>query len=239
MPPAPVDDHRSRTAAQRREKMRRRLVETALELLAMRGAAAVTIDAVIRGANVSRGSFYNYFTSTDELIRSVSDEIKGAMLAEVIGAVQHQPSPAASVAAGLATLAATMHNYPQLGRFMQSLDVRQDGPASAIAERFPQLLREGVAAGQFVDMPPEVMIDLITGCIIKCGTRTVRGEATRDYVRQLTAAMLRGLGLPPDEAITIADVEGDTLDLGKNALLAHLISIIQAGPTLSETPETI
>jgi len=61
----PTQDHRHRVAARRRERMRPRLLASAMRLIAEKGAASTSIDDVISAAEVSRGTSYNYFPSPD------------------------------------------------------------------------------------------------------------------------------------------------------------------------------
>lgn len=225
-------DHRTRTGAQRREKMRQRLVESALTVIAEAGIAGTTIDSVIRTAGVSRGSFYNYFQSTEELIQATSDDLKGEMLLRIAEAASDQDSPAARIAAGFATFLATIAAYPQLARFVQALDLGRMGPAKAVMERFPVFLRHGIAAGQFAEQPPEVMIDLITGCLVKGAGRIVSGDVDAVYARHLTAGVLRGLGLQPEAAWQIASVQVSPITLPEDGLLGHLHRIGLGGKAL-------
>ncbi len=58
MPEAVIrEDHRPRVAAEKRARMRRKLIENALLVFAEKGVDASVIDDVIRTANVSRGTF--------------------------------------------------------------------------------------------------------------------------------------------------------------------------------------
>jgi len=218
----PDIDHRTRTGARRRKRMRRRLIESALVVIAERGIEGAGVDEVIRTAGVSRGSYYNYFSTTRELVQAAGDELKGELFAEIVKAVEHLPDPASQVAGGFAVLAATVTAYPQLAHFVQSLDFADSGPVSEIAERFPALLRAGVEAGQFVEQPSEAMIDLITGCVVKCVARSTRGDLNPTYTRHLIASVLRGLGLSPDQAWAISAIEAKPLDLTDNGLLGRL-----------------
>ena len=61
-------DHRPRVAAERRARMRRKLVESALLVFAEKGVDASVIEDVIAAAGVSRGTFYNYFCTNGELL---------------------------------------------------------------------------------------------------------------------------------------------------------------------------
>ncbi len=66
--------------AERRERMRLRLQGTAIRIGAEKGPAAISIDDVVVGAEVSRGSFYKDFPSTDALLREVATEIANELI---------------------------------------------------------------------------------------------------------------------------------------------------------------
>ena len=73
---APVpNDHRPRVAAERRARMRRKLVESALFVFAEKGVDASVIEDVIAAAGVSRGTFYNYFRTNAELLAAAINEL--------------------------------------------------------------------------------------------------------------------------------------------------------------------
>lgn len=56
--------------ANRREKVQR-LCDASLELFCERGVESVTIDEVVVKANVSKGSFYRYFSGKEELVETL------------------------------------------------------------------------------------------------------------------------------------------------------------------------
>ena len=68
-------DHRPRVAAERRARMRRKLVESALLVFAEKGVDASVIEDVIAAARVSRGTFYNYFRTNAELLVAAIEEL--------------------------------------------------------------------------------------------------------------------------------------------------------------------
>ena len=69
------ENHRTRVAAERRKRTRMRLLESALVLCAQQGPEAPMIDDVIQHAGVSRGSFYNYFKTYEELLEAVAVQV--------------------------------------------------------------------------------------------------------------------------------------------------------------------
>ena len=76
-----TQDHRSRVAAEKRERMRTRLIESALHVFSTKGVEASAIEDVIEAAGVSRGTFYNYYKTNEELLVAVlqatSNEVFG------------------------------------------------------------------------------------------------------------------------------------------------------------------
>src|SRR5947207_6365631 len=89
----PNEDHRVRVGAQRREKTRLRLLQSALAVFASKGLDATVIDDVIAAAEVSRGTFYNHFNTTAELLLALAVELSDEALAFIDPAVLAQSDP--------------------------------------------------------------------------------------------------------------------------------------------------
>lgn len=59
---------RAEIGEQRRAKMRERLIAAGARVIAERGAHNATIDDFVRGADVSRGTFYNHFSTREQML---------------------------------------------------------------------------------------------------------------------------------------------------------------------------
>ena len=81
--PIASEDHRVRVGAQRRGKTRLRLLQSALVVFAEKGIDATVIDDVIAAAGVSRGTFYNHFSTTSELLLALATAMSDEVLAVV------------------------------------------------------------------------------------------------------------------------------------------------------------
>lgn len=68
---APVN-HRTIVGRRRRANTEAKIIEAALHVFAEKGRDAPVIDDFIKAANIARGTFYNYFKSTDELLTATS-----------------------------------------------------------------------------------------------------------------------------------------------------------------------
>ncbi len=51
--------------------MRKRLLDTALELFIERGIEGVSLDAIVAGAGVAKGSLYRYFPGREQIVRAL------------------------------------------------------------------------------------------------------------------------------------------------------------------------
>src|ERR1700692_137964 len=81
-PPAASEDFRVRVAAQKRDRMRARLIAATKDAYVAGGAERTpVVEDVIRQAGVSRGTFYKYFDSLDEILAEIGYAVAGEMLA--------------------------------------------------------------------------------------------------------------------------------------------------------------
>lgn len=214
-------DHRTRTAERRRDAMRRRVLECALTVFAERGVEGVVIDDMVRAAGISRGTFYKYFSSTQELMVAIGEELSNELMAYVELVVAPIPDPAERVALGLRLFIETARAFPLFAGFIRATGLEIIGPASLIYEYLPAHLTEGVAKGRFIDAPTEVSLDAIAGSVLLCVLRQI-GEPTKSaHVRQVVASILRALGLPPEQAWTIANIDVPRLQLPESSLLVR------------------
>lgn len=54
-------------------KTRLRLIQSALQLIAMRGFPGVTVADITEAADVGKGTFYNYFESKDHILAAIAE----------------------------------------------------------------------------------------------------------------------------------------------------------------------
>jgi AcrR family transcriptional regulator len=223
-PPAmkkPPADHRTRVAADRREKMRGRLIESAMLVFARRGAEGSVIDEVITTAEVSRGTFYHYFRTNEELLAAVAAEVGNQMLQIVDPVVRALPDPAARVACGIRMCLLVARAHPHLAAFLTRAGPGAMGAQSLATEYLPRDVAAGIEAGKFTAMHPRLAFDLITGPVL-AGFHTVLTEdVPEDYPQQLAQAVLQALGVPKAAAAKAATLPLPPIALAPDALLVR------------------
>ena len=184
--------------------MRMRLLSTAIRIGADKGPAAITIDDVVVGSEVSRGSFYKYFPSTDALIREVATQIANELIQMADPVVLGFEDPAERVACGIRLVSRTAIDHPVVAAFLVRLgwpDVR--GP-DMLLDYLRRDLSLGIRQRRFVRMPITLALNTVAGAVIGAAYCMLDPKCERDFAEQTAAAALRALGVDADEAKSIS-----------------------------------
>lgn len=198
------EDHRTRVGAQRREKTRLRLLQCALMVFAKKGPDGAWIEDFIAAAEVSRGTFYNYFRTTSELLGAVTGQLSDEVISVVEPIVQQIEDPAARLGAGTRLYLEMARRYPQWGAFNTRVGARTASRGKLLDEYLMRDIRQGMASGRFDIPDAAVAHDIVLGSIF-LGMETLLTEPTHEHhAEHLVAAFLKGMGVPASEAATIA-----------------------------------
>lgn len=198
------EDHRSRVGAERREKTRQLLLESAVVVFAQKGPDDAQIEDFIATAGVARGTFYNYFSTTTELLSAVSGHMSDEVLHAVDPVVQSETDPAARLATGTRLYMELACRYPLWGAFITRVGARAASRGKLLDICINRDVELGLAAGRFKGANALVIRDMVLGSIFY-GIETVLTEQTRDFhAEELVAAFLRGIGLSEEEARAIS-----------------------------------
>jgi AcrR family transcriptional regulator len=234
------NDHRPRVAAERRERMRRRLIESAMIVFANRGVGASVIPEVVAAAEVSQGSFYNYFRTNEDLLAAVSTELSNDMIGLIESVAGAIDDPALKVASAVRCYLHLARSHRLLARFLAAAGLRLAGASreararSAAYEFLPADLKAGQASGAFIAMPVEVAVDVVKGACLVAIDRMVHARTSKDYPDRIAATVLRALGVPAAEADRLTARALPKLVPAPDSLLAR----VQARAAEQESAET-
>ncbi|PJE28760.1 transcriptional regulator, TetR family [Pseudooceanicola antarcticus] len=215
-------DHRSKVAAERREKMRRRLVEAAVMVFAAKPQGDVVIEDVVARAEVSRGTFYKYFDSLDELLVTVKMAIGHEVLEHLAARGPVSTDPAEALAYDIKSFILTVRRYRTIGRFSASLGL---GPGELIIDMVPDYMTWGVSKGRFCDTPCWLFGTVLKAGVISVMLRIMSGEGEAEDSNEAVALILRSLGIPPDEAQRLSATPGQELEAPPGTLIARVDEI--------------
>lgn len=214
-------DHRPRVAAERRERMRARLTETALAVFAEKGVGASVIQDVISVARVSQGTFYNYFRTNEDLLQAVAEGLSNELISAVERVVSGYQDPAVRIATGVRLYLYKARAFPLFARFVVQTGLLLANPNSRIHDYLPQHLEAGFASARFYRIPMEVALDLVSGQALMAVARLDRGEANDDYPEHVVATLLRALGVSQQESEHIAFLPLQPITMPEESLVAR------------------
>jgi AcrR family transcriptional regulator len=215
-------DFRTRVAAEKRERMRMRLIESALQVFNTKGVEATLIEDLITHAQVSRGTFYNHFRTTEEAMAAVLQELGNELLTLVDAAIIDRPDPAERLACGVRMVLQAARLFPQGGQFISRVGVaRSLDKMPALANLMRDVL-EATQAGRFTLSDPMLGMDLVIGttsaALFSLG---MRPHASESYPQEIAFHILLGLGMTRAEARTLVDKPIHAVALPPEALLVR------------------
>jgi AcrR family transcriptional regulator len=221
-----TQDHRPRVAAERRERMRARLLASAMRLVAEKGPTATSIDDVISAAEVSRGTFYKYFPSPDALVRELAIEIANELIGMAEPVVLSYEDPAERVSSGIRLVARLAIDHPLAATFLVRLGWPDARGPNMLLDFVKRDLMEGIRQGRFTRMPIALALNIVTGAVLGATHCMLEPGCDSDFAEQSAAAALRGLGLDAKSAERIANSLLKSVEILPEGLLTETSKIL-------------
>ena len=198
---------RAALAEQRRARTRERLLVAAEAVIADKGLAGVSIEDFVRAAGVSRGTFYNYFPTTAELLGALTQRVAADLDAQLEALTRQPRDPATLLACGLHTMLAAHIANPVRGWVALQLAGSRNPRVASFEALFERLYREGVRRGQFRAIEMTSALTLTFGAMRMIQRDLVAGEADQLHSTQVVALILAAFGVPYEEADAISRAE--------------------------------
>ena len=190
-----TEDHRARTGAVRREATRRKLLSAAVEVFAEKGPDAASIDDFLAAASVARGTFYNYFKTTSELLDAVTAELND----EVILAIEHYvaeiDNPIERVWSGCLMFVHIAVMHPAWGAFITRTGVREAASGRLTNVYLPRDLTAARERGLAKFTNVRAAKDLLLGAIHQSIETVLSGTAPAGHSTEVMALALSALGV--------------------------------------------
>jgi AcrR family transcriptional regulator len=198
----PQIEERPSRGHKKRERTRHQLIAAGIAVLAEKGEA-LTISDVVARAEVSNGTFYNYFADRDELIDALAEHSLISLAAESAIQTTDQDPARRFVFATLRVLSRVAED-PTWGLAVLRLVDRRRSYSRDIGGYLRDDLKAGFDEGRFEVGPDEITLDLLLGLILMSIRRIVRGDASPDHAERVLERALAILGVAKDEARTLA-----------------------------------
>ena len=193
-----MGDHRRRVARERRERMRERLIAATMDAYRKSaGKRRPVIDDVIRAANVSRGTFYKYFDTLDEVLAEIGRTTASEMLQSFERLFEPLDDGAVMLATGPLMALARAAMDPAHGAIVSHADlvdrINGDDPRRQLAFRS---LNYGREQGVFQFDSIEAAFDLVIGTSVEGARRISRtGQLNGACIRETVVMILSAWAL--------------------------------------------
>jgi AcrR family transcriptional regulator len=185
----------------KRERTRHQLIAAGIAVLAEKGEA-LTISDVVARAEVSNGTFYNYFVDRDELIDALAEHSLIALAAA--SAIQtSDQDPARRFAFATLRVLSRAAEDPTWGRAVLRL-IEHRRSSREMVGYLREDLASGFDEGRFEFGADAITLDVLSGLILMSVRRIVRGDAGPDHAERVLERALAILGIAKDEAETLA-----------------------------------
>lgn len=221
-----IENHRKRVAAERREKMRARLQESALQLIAEEGIATFSIDRLIVHAEVSRGTFYKYYDAPHALIRELALLISNELISNAEILVVQIEDPAVRIAFGLRALMHTCRANPVLGYFLVHLGWHDITQQHLMFDYVKRDLIQAKKLKRFSEVTTELALSLIGASAI-AGIQFMMKSPKKhgNSPEETAAAILRALGMGAQESEQIANLSMPKIRLPDTGLIHRVTNL--------------
>ncbi len=134
----------SQKILKRRDRMRQRLVEVAIEKFAARGPDAVSIDDLVEEAEIAKKTFYTFFSSKEDLL---SDIVRPVFERGIEELSSLKTDSAQKTAQGVADVYLTLwEEYPQALAIAMKLDMKYFFLIEEVHTKFSKALRKRLKA---------------------------------------------------------------------------------------------
>lgn len=189
----------------KRARTRRRLLEAGSSVLAERGPDGATVGAIAAAAGVTPATFYNHFSSLNELVDSVVAELAvGVEIGrDTLAAVENDP--AARVAIGTEQLLDLAVVDPTAANAFVSLLASVPELRSRVRGIVIQAVADGIDSGRFRQRSAPVTADALLGAVVQWIRSALAGDTSGSRGEQLAIA-LEIVGLDEREVGSLIEV---------------------------------
>jgi AcrR family transcriptional regulator len=188
----------------KRERTRRHLIAAAIGAFSRHGVAETTMQQIALAAEVTTGTVYNHFKTKAEIVQAVALSIAETIRERSAPARAVLETGAEQVAAGCRRYLGLAQSSPAWALLI--LEVASLDPTfrSTVEGFVSTELRRGLRRKEFTVFSESAALDLIIGATMEGMRRIALGQAHKHHAADVTASILRGLGVSAAAAHRIA-----------------------------------
>lgn len=199
-------ERRAQIGLEKRARTRAMLLEVTFALLGREGGLTTRIEEICEAAGVSRGTFYNYFNSVEELYDALSFELNHEFNVKVTDILMQMPTAAERAGSAIRYYLDRAIRDPKWAWAM--VHVSASGPIfGADTYKHAQATAEdGIATGEFELTGPNSGRDLQLGATLAAMKTQLTNSPSPSYAASVARHVLRGMGVPKDRVEEIVSM---------------------------------
>lgn len=188
----------------KRERTQRQLILAAIQVFCARGFAAATMQEIAATAGMTTGTVYNYFSTKEDVANGVALLLADTLCRRISDSYQHIKDGAERTIIGMRRYVWLAEQSPLWALML--LDIAASSPHLLMSIRDYTLadVRMGVKQKQFRIVSEAAAIDLLQGTTTQAMRNVAYGHAPSGHREAVATMILRGLGMPADEAKAVA-----------------------------------
>jgi AcrR family transcriptional regulator len=199
----------------KRERTRRKILEATFGLIGNEKGLTVRIEEICAAARISRGTFYNYFTSLEQLFEVLAIELSQDLNRALVMNFDDVQSHSEGANAAIQHYLDYARRDPAWAWAMVHLSAFGPSFGGEAWEACYDSIDKGIAAGEF-DVPnATVGRDLMTGTVLASVRTMLRSGSGQLDSRVVACHVLRALGVPDARARQIASSRLPEIDISQ------------------------
>jgi AcrR family transcriptional regulator len=201
---------RAQIGQERRARTRAQLIEAARDLIASRAVETITIDDIVKGAGVAKGTFYVHFADMNALIVAVAADLIESFT-EIFQPLRAAISdPVLRIALGCSSFVDKAIESRAWGAVVARMAFSHPWVGSTtrqgLAEDIRQFHDEAPRGDRAAD--PDVAIEIVVAIVLQALGAISQGRLGAAHAPAIMEAMLRAIGVGPQRIrTTLATVE--------------------------------
>lgn len=201
--------------SQRRERTRQRIFEVTFRLIGHEHGLSVRIEEICAAASISRGTFYNYFSSMDELFQTLAVELTHDFNESVIESCARISGVAERTSAIVQHYLRRAQRDAEWAWAMVHLSAAGPIFGAESHRACYRTISQGLEDGEFRVANAQCGRDIIMGSVFAAMRSILSGDGGRVRPQAVAHCLLRGLGLDDAHAKHIADTPVPPIRAGR------------------------
>lgn len=135
--------------ARRKQRTRALLIKVANEVFLSKGVDSANVTDITNQADVAYGTFYNYFTSVEDVVTASVEQIVSEINQEIGAGIRESSDPALQIAYGLRDLFHRVVNEPAFSWLIQKPEIVAETIFRTTAASATEDITSGIDSGDF------------------------------------------------------------------------------------------